>query len=126
MLRSDRALTDCRPLSLISIQSARQLCQDAGADSDKRRFRANVYIDGLPAWDELRWLDRTLAVGDARLTVFARTRRCEATNVDPATAARDMTLPATLSRTWGHSDFGIYAKVATGGTVTVADTISGS
>ena len=45
----------------------------------------------------------------------ARTQRCDATNVDPATGARDMAIPAWLQRSLGHSDFGIYAKVVTGG-----------
>ena len=41
--RSERALTDCRPISLISIQTARQLSQAVGVALDPRRFRANVY-----------------------------------------------------------------------------------
>jgi len=49
------------------------------------------------------------------LAVFARTQRCDATNVDPSTGARDMAIPALLQRSLGHSDFGIYAKVVTGG-----------
>jgi uncharacterized protein YcbX len=49
--------------------------------------------------------------------VFARTRRCEAINVDPVTGARDMALPAVLQRTWGHADFGVYAMVETGGEI---------
>jgi uncharacterized protein YcbX len=54
-------------------------------------------------------------VGPVQLAVFARTQRCEATNVDPATGARDMAIPASLQRSVGHSDFGIYAKVIKGG-----------
>ena len=47
LLRSDRALTDCRPLSLFSLQTAAQLGQEVGATVDKRRFRANLYLDLL-------------------------------------------------------------------------------
>jgi len=49
--------------------------------------------------------------------VLARTTRCEATNVDPATGVRDMAIPAHLMRNWGHQDFGIYAKVVAGGEI---------
>ena len=45
LLRSDRAMTDCRPVSIFSIQTVRQLGQEVGTDLDKRRFRANVYAD---------------------------------------------------------------------------------
>ena len=45
LLRSERAMTDCRPVSLFSLQTARQLGDETGTTLDKRRFRANVYID---------------------------------------------------------------------------------
>ena len=38
-------MTDCRPISLFSLQTARQLGEEVGAVLDKRRFRANVYLD---------------------------------------------------------------------------------
>src|SRR3990170_8942011 len=45
LLRSDRAMTDCRPVSLISIHTVRQLGEELGTIWDKRRFRANIYLD---------------------------------------------------------------------------------
>ena len=45
LLRSDRAMTDCRPLSLFAVQSAKKLGDETGSAVDKRRFRANVYLD---------------------------------------------------------------------------------
>ena len=45
LIRSERALTDCRPVSIFSLQSARQLAEETGVPIDKRRFRANVYVD---------------------------------------------------------------------------------
>jgi uncharacterized protein len=58
-----------------------------------------------------------LRVGAAHLKVFARTTRCEATNVDPATGARDLAIPAALVRLLGHADFGVYAVVDTAGEI---------
>ncbi len=46
-----------------------------------------------------------------------RTERCAATNVDPATGARDMDIPAVLARKWGHTDFGVYARSSMAGTI---------
>ena len=45
LLRSDRAMTDCRPISFFSLQTVRQLGEELGSVLDKRRFRANVYLD---------------------------------------------------------------------------------
>src|ERR1043166_638152 len=45
LMRSHRAMTDCRPVSIFSLQSARQLSEETETPIDKRRFRANVYVD---------------------------------------------------------------------------------
>jgi hypothetical protein len=77
----------------------------------------------LPAWSEFSLVEREIAVGGVRLAVFKRTERCAATNVDPATGARDMAIPAVLQRNLGHTDFGIYARVVTDGVVRVGDSV---
>jgi uncharacterized protein YcbX len=108
-------------LHLVNLASVRELERAAGRPVNPLRFRANVYIDHVPAWEELSWMGKELTIGGARLTVFHRTQRCAATNVDPVTGTRDMAIPALLLRTWGHSDFGIYAKVTTGGQISRGD-----
>lgn len=110
-------------LHVVNLASVRELERTAGKPVDPLRFRANLYLDGIEPWAELSWTGRELAIGDARLEVVARTQRCDATNVDPATAVRDMAIPAVLQRTWGHADFGIYAKVKAGGAITAADPV---
>ncbi len=110
-------------LHIVNLASVRDLERIAGRKIDPLRFRANVYVDGVEPWAELKWLDREIAIGDAKLAVFKRTQRCDATNVDPVTAARDMALPALLLRTWGHSDFGIYATVTTAGSIAIGNTV---
>jgi hypothetical protein len=110
-------------LHIVSLTSVRALERVIGRPVDPLRFRPNLVIDGSEPFAENRWLDRTLAIGGAKLTVIDRTQRCEATNVDPATGARDMAIPSVLQRTWGHSDFGIYAKVTAGGEIRSGDDV---
>ncbi len=76
-------------------------------------------VEGMRAWEELGWVGREIAIGPARLQVINRIGRCAATNVDPATAERDMNLPNTLQRAFGHADMGVYAKVIGSGLVWV-------
>jgi uncharacterized protein len=108
-----------RCVHLVNLASVRDLERITGKPLDPLRFRPNIVLEGVPAWEELRWLDRKLTTGSLELTVFHRTRRCDATNVDPATGARDMAIPAVLQRTFGHADFGIYAKVTAAGDISV-------
>jgi len=106
-------------LHIVNLATVREVERVVGRPIDPLRFRANLYLDGIEPWSEFTWLNREISIGPARLTVFARTQRCEATNVDPATGARDMAIPAHLMRTWGHQDLGIYAKVMSGGEIAV-------
>lgn len=110
-------------LHIVNLASVRDLERTVGQRVDPLRFRANLYLDGLEPWQELDWLDCDVIVGSTRLGVFHRTRRCDATNVDPASGARDMAIPSTLLRTWGHADFGVYAKVIAAGRIATGDPV---
>lgn len=109
---------------LINLESVRALEAAIGHPVDPRRFRANIVIDGAPAFEELDWASGGLAIGGVVLRGRKRTQRCAATNVDPATATRDMDIPAALDRLCGHKDFGIYLSVAEGGEIAVGDPVT--
>ena len=108
-------------LHLVNLASVRDLERTTRRTIDPLRFRANVYFDGAEPWEELKWVGKTLNCGDVSLSVIDRTTRCEATNVDPQKGIRDMAIPTTLFRTHGHSDFGIYAKIASDGELAVGN-----
>lgn len=102
---------------IVNLASVRELERTLGRTVDPLRFRANIYIDGAEPWSEFSWLDNEIQAGPVKLAIFARTSRCDATNVDPSTGARDMAIPAHLMRTWNHQDFGVYAKVLNDGNI---------
>jgi len=106
---------------IINLASVRDLERIVGRQLNPLRFRPNIVLDGIPAWQELEWLNRKLSVGPAELALFHRTRRCDATNVDPETGVRDLSIPAALQRALGHADFGIYGRVETGGEIGLGD-----
>jgi uncharacterized protein YcbX len=107
---------------IVNLASVRDLERIVGRRLDPLRFRPNIVLDGVPAWQELDWLDRKLSVGKTELSVFHRTRRCDATNVDPETGVRDLSIPAALQRALGHADVGVYGRVETGGEIAIGDT----
>ena len=84
---------------------------------DPTRFRANLYLDGVPAWEELDWVGRDVTVGSARLRIISPTRRCAATAVNPTTAERDLDVLGALQRAFGHMNMGVYAEVIGGGEI---------
>jgi uncharacterized protein YcbX len=112
-----------RAVSVINLASVRALEQALGRTLDPLRFRANIYFDGLPPWSELAWAEQEVSIGPVRMRGTLRTRRCAATNVNPATALRDENLPAALMRHFGHPDMGIYLEVLSDGPVTLGDPV---
>lgn len=112
-----------RAISLVNLASVRALEVATGKTIDHRRFRANIYFDGVPAWDELNWTDRDLQIGNVNLRATFRTKRCPATDVNPDTGLRDMNLPAEIRKYFGHFDMGLYAEVQTSGAVTIGENI---
>jgi uncharacterized protein YcbX len=113
-------------VSIINLASVADLENYVGAPIDPLRFRANLYLTGWPAWQELDMVGRTIAIGNAaKAKIVKRIVRCAATNVDPATGVRDLEIPNTLMATFGHADCGVYAEVLTGGEIAVGDRVSG-
>ena len=89
LLRSDRSMTDCRPVSIISIQTVRQLSKELGIEMDKRRFRANLYVEleSGNGFGEDEFVGRTLRIGaKTEIAVLARDSRCKMITLDPDTA----------------------------------------
>jgi uncharacterized protein YcbX len=121
--RKPDATTD-QYVSLINRDSIAALEAVVRAPVDPIRFRANVYFTGAPAWSELGWLGGEIALGDARLRVIAAITRCAATEVNPATAARDLDIPGALQRGFGHNLMGVYAEVIAGGEIVVGDALT--
>ena len=111
-------------VSIINLTSVAAIGTLLGAPVHPLRFRANLYVEGWPAWSELDLVGQEITIGNARLKVTKRIMRCAATNVDPDLGIRDLHIPATLMRTFQHADCGIYARVIEGGEIKPGDTIT--
>jgi uncharacterized protein YcbX len=126
LLRSDRAFTDCRPLSLISEQTVQHLGREVAADLDARRFRPNVYVNLTEGqgYDEDQWVGRRLRLGTtAEVIVLARDPRCKMITLDPDTASAMPDLMRCVSENHGGTA-GVYAAVITEGTIQNGDPVA--
>ena len=110
-------------VSIINLASVRDLEQRLGRPLDPLRFRANLYVDGWPAWAENEWEGRALTLGDAKAKVFKTIVRCAAPDVNPDTAVRDAEITKALFDNYGHMLCGIYLHVTEDGTVKEGDAI---
>ncbi len=125
LVRSDRALTDCRPVSSISLQTVRQVEAELGIPIDKRRFRANIYLNLASdygfAEDEL--VGRKLRIGSsAQIMVLERDPRCKMISLDPETGEHNPEVLRKVAQ--AHGTFaGVYCAVLVEGILTKSDSI---
>jgi MOSC domain-containing protein len=113
-------------LSIINLGSVAAVETVVGAPVHPLRFRGNLYVTGWPAWREFDLVGREIAFGSgARLRIVKRIVRCAATNVDPDTGIRDLSVPNTLMRSFGHADCGVYGEVVKAGKIAVGDQVIG-
>jgi hypothetical protein len=123
--RSERALTDCRPLSIFAVQSARKLGEETGIAVDKRRFRANVYLD-LTASDgfaENEFVGRSLRIGTKVIvSILERDPRCMMITLDPDTTEKAPALLKAVAQ--AHDGMaGVYGAVLVEGTLRKGDPV---
>jgi uncharacterized protein len=126
LLHSERAITDCRPISLISIQTTHQLSREVGVELDKRRFRANVYLDlaSDSGFGENAWVGRRLRIGaKMEVAVMERDPRCKMITLDPDTAQANPEVMRFLAKAH-DSTAGVYGAVLVEGAIRAGDTVA--
>jgi uncharacterized protein len=125
LMRSERALTDCRPVSIFSLQSARQLSEETDTPVDKRRFRANIYVDltSGEGFAENEFVGRSLRIGPKVVVrILERDARCVMITLDPDTGEKT---PALLKKVAQAHDgmAGVYGAVLVEGMLRKGDSV---
>lgn len=125
LLRSDKAMTDCRPLSIFAVQTAVKLGAETGLAVDPRRFRANVYFDleSGEGFGEDRFVGRNLRIGSkVVVSILARDGRCMMITLDPDTAEKSPALLKAVAQSH-ENKAGVYAAVLMEGMIHRGDAV---
>ncbi|HEY3085754.1 MAG TPA: MOSC N-terminal beta barrel domain-containing protein [Candidatus Dormibacteraeota bacterium] len=105
---------------IVNLASVAVLGLEAGMQVDHRRFRANLYVDGIEPEEEVGWLGRRIRAGDAELEVTDRCQRCVVITKDPDTTKASPELLRLLAERHDES-MGVYCQVVRPGHVAVGD-----
>jgi uncharacterized protein YcbX len=83
----------------------------------ERRFRSNIAVDNMSAWEELGWVGRTVQIGALTFSVVKEKVRCLATHANPITGERDRPVMTVLVERFGQDEptMGIALVPAAGG-----------
>jgi len=123
--RSDKAITDCRPLSIFAVQTAEKLGEETGVPVDKRRFRANVYVDlkSSEGFGEDKFVGRSLRIGSkVTIAVLQRDARCMMITLNPDTAEKTPAILKAVAQ--AHEGMaGVYGAVLVEGMMHKGDPV---
>jgi uncharacterized protein YcbX len=112
-------------ISVLNLESVRDFEEKMGVPIDPRRFRMNILIDGLRPWEDMDWIGREITIGQVKFRGVRLTVRCPATEVNPETALRDISLPRELKRLYGHVYLGLYLQAQSEGSLAIGDKVAG-
>src|SRR5687768_2624308 len=96
-------------------------------DLDAMRFRTNVVVDGLSAWEELDWIGCKVRIGEVELEATRPKTRCLATHANPATGERDIPVMQMLVRAFEQQQPTFAVALVTsgrGGEIRVGDEVA--
>jgi uncharacterized protein YcbX len=113
---------DDSPVLLVNLAAVTAFEVEAGVSVDRRRFRANLYVDGLEPSEEISWLGRRVAVGGVELAVVKQCERCVVITRDPDSTAATPSLLRVLAET-RETYMGLYCQVTRTGRVAVGDPV---
>jgi uncharacterized protein YcbX len=98
-----------------------------GNEVSELRFRSNIAIDGLSAWEEQSWVGRKIRIGAVEFDVVKPKTRCLATHANPVTGERDLPVLTTLTQKFGQQNptFGMaMLPSGAGGQIRVGDQVT--
>ena len=110
-------------ISLINMKSIEDFQNKINQKIEIQRFRGNIYIDGIDAWEEQNWIGKIIKINDVSFKVEKNIPRCVAINLKPNSDDRSLNLLQSLKKNYNNFDMGIYLTALSDGKVNTAEKI---
>ena len=111
-------------ISLINMKSVEDFRNKTNQEIETQRFRGNIFIDGVEAWEERKWIGKIIKINDISFKVEKNIPRCVAINLKPNTDDNSLNLLQSLKETYNHFEMGIYLTALNDGLINIGDNIS--
>jgi hypothetical protein len=111
-------------ISLINIRSIEDFKNKTNKKIEFQRFRGNIYVDGIEAWEEKNWIGKTIKINNISFKVEKNIPRCVAINLKPNTDDNSLNLLQSLKKNYNHFDMGIYLTALDDGKINIGDSIN--
>lgn len=129
LMRFKHGIFDEASVSVIGLGTIAGIGRTAGVDLDRRRFRANIFLEthDLEPFLEDGWVGGTLLFGEREpmpaVSVTMRDLRCMMINLDPDTGKQDGRVMKTVVGL-NANNAGVYGTVVRPGTIHVGQAVS--
>ena len=110
-------------ISFINNKSIEDFEKKTNQTIEPQRFRGNIYVDGMKAWEERNWIGKIIEINDISFKVEKNIPRCVAINLKPNSDDNSLNLLQSLKKTFNHFDMGIYLTALDDGQVNIGDNI---
>ena len=111
-------------ISLINNKSIKDFENKTNQEIETKRFRGNIYVDGIEAWEERNWIGKIIKINNISFKVEKNIPRCVAINLKPNTDDDSLNLLQSLKKTYNHFDMGVYLTALDSGEINIGDIIS--
>ena len=110
-------------ISLLNIKSIEDFQKKINKTIEQQRFRGNILIDGIEAWEERNWIGKIIKINNVSFKVEKNIPRCVAINLKPNTDDNSLNLLQSLKKTYNHFDMGVYLTAIDDGQINIGDSI---
>ena len=110
-------------VSLLNIQSINDFQNKIDKKIETPRFRGNIYVDGIKAWEERNWIGKIIKINNIAFKVEKNIPRCVAINLKPKTDDNSLNLLQSLKKTYNHFDMGVYLTSVEDGKIEIGNKI---
>ena len=111
-------------VSLLNINSINDFQKKIGKEIEIPRFRGNICMDGIKAWEEREWIGKIIKINNVSFKVEKNIPRCVAINLKPKTDDNSLNLLQSLKKTYNHFDMGIYLTALDDGGISLGNSIN--
>ena len=111
-------------ISLINTKSVEDFQNKTNQEIETQRFRGNIFVDGVDAWEERNWIGKIIKINDISFKVEKNIPRCVAINLKPNTDDNSLNLLQSLKKNYNHFDMGVYLTALDDGPINIGDNIS--
>ena len=111
-------------ISLINTKSVEDFQNKTNQEIETQRFRGNIFLEGIEAWEERNWIGKIIKINDISFQVEKNIPRCVAINLKPNSDDNSLNLLQLLKKNYNHFDMGVYLTALDDGLINIGDNIS--